>query len=98
MALRFLSLSIEELPVCLNFAFKTFRPCWPSVVWPLFRFGFVFRFGFAVAIVLLPGLPGFPFVGFHPDFLFPSGDAPQMTADPLLTHSRTSPGHLAALV
>jgi len=93
-----LSLSIEELPVCLNFAFKTFRLCWPSVVWPLFRFGFVFRFGFAVAIVLLPGLPGFPFVGFHPDPLFPSGDASQVAADLLLRHSRTSIGHSAALI
>jgi hypothetical protein len=42
--------------------------------------------------------PCLSFVGFHPDLLFPSGDAPQMTADPLLTHSRTSPGHPAALV
>jgi len=51
---------------------------------------------FAMVFAML--FPCLSFVGFHPDLLFPSGDAPQMTADPLLTHSRTSPGHPAALV
>ena len=67
------------------------NPCQMSLALGVLAF-LVDLFAFAML------LPYLPFVGFHPDPLFPSGDASQVAADLLLRHSRTSIGHSAALI